>query len=84
MWIIALMFLTLPTTEELQGLELSELIDMLATHASYYAQLKEGHPFQINALKQLIQNIQAAIEIKETSEKNAPIQTQQSSAQDIT
>jgi len=79
------MFLTTATIEELQHLELSQLIDLLATQTSYYIQLKDGTPVQINALKEYILQIQTAIEIKKrTSENNASAQTREPPAQNIT
>ena len=73
------MFLTTPTTEELQELELSQLIDLLAIQTSDYNQTKEVFP----SLKEYIIRIQTAIEIRRTLERNTPIQNQQSTTQDI-
>ena len=64
MRIIDLVFLTLPTIEELRELELSELMDLLAIQTSDYLQMKEEFPSQINALNEYILTIQSAIEIK--------------------
>jgi len=61
---IEFMFLTLPTIQELQELELSELMDLLAIQTSDYLQIKEAFPSQINTLNEYVLKIQAAIEIK--------------------
>jgi len=76
------MFLTTPTIKELQELELSKLIDLLAIQTSNFTQIKEGLPSQINDLKEYILRIQTAIEIKRTL-KEQPVQTPQSPAQDL-
>ncbi len=70
-------FFTNPGIEELKTLELPQLIDLLAVHTSEYVLKKDGFPAEIDALKEYIQNIQAAIEAKRTLGAGAPLQTQQ-------
>ena len=66
---IALMFLTAPTIEELKELDLPDLVDMLSKQASEYSQLirREGASIKSVAIKEMILNIQAAIDVKKTS-----------------
>ena len=66
------MFLTNPTVDELQKLDLPVLFDMLAYQTGlHFKQLKvEGISSSTDATKELILNLQAAIEIKKNLEKN--------------
>ena len=66
------MFLTAPTMEELQALELPQLIDMLTAQTiDYVKQFKqEGFSFKAYTLRENILNIQAAIAIKKNLAKN--------------
>lgn len=66
------MFLTPPTIEELQNLDLSTLIEMLVEVTMAYTKLieSEGCSYKTNACKQQIINIQAAIKVKHDLENN--------------
>lgn len=66
---IALMFLTAPTIEELKQSDLTDLVDMLSKQATEYSQLikREGASIKSVAVKEMILNIQAAIDAKKTS-----------------
>lgn len=58
-------FLTIPTINELRALELPVLIDMLVKQTAIYTKmLRQGFAGPTDALKDLIVNIQAAIEAK--------------------
>ena len=63
---IAAMFLTPPTVDELKQSDLQELIDMLARQSIEYTRLlkQEGASFKTIAIREMILNIQAAIEAK--------------------
>lgn len=65
------MFLTSPTIEELQSLELSTLIDMLVEETVAYIKLIEidGFSDKSNARKEAIINLQVVIEAKQNLEK---------------
>lgn len=67
------MFLTPPTAEELKQSELSELIDMLASQSAEYTKLlrREGASFKTAAIKEMILNIQTAIDTKKTLKRPA-------------
>ena len=67
------MFLTIPTIQELQTLELSALIDMLVTETVTYSQLieRDGVSTQSIACKEVIINLQAAIEARQKLENKA-------------
>lgn len=67
------MLLTTPTIEELQNLELSTLVDMLAQQTGFYTKfIKEaGFTHESETYRQLIVDIQKAIELKENLAKNA-------------
>jgi len=67
------MFLTPPTAEELKQSELSELIDMLASQSAEYTTLlrREGASFKTAAIKEMILNIQTAIDTKKTLKRSA-------------
>ena len=73
LWQRLVMFLTPPTVEELKQSELPELIDMLARQAAEYTRLlkREGASFKTAAIKEMILNIQAAIETKRVSKRSA-------------
>lgn len=60
------MFLTIPTIHELQALDLPVLIDMLVKQTAIYTKMltKQGFAGPTDACKNLIENIQAAIEAK--------------------
>jgi len=62
------MFLTNPTVAELQLLDLPVLVDMLAKQTADYVQLvsEEGFSPKSAAAKEVLQNIQAAIERKKS------------------
>ena len=66
------MFLTTPTIEELQILDMPVLMDMLAYQTSLHVQLlkSEGLTHTAKICKDCIQNIQDAIEMKRELEKN--------------
>jgi len=63
------MFLTTPTLEELKESDLPDLIDMLSKQATEYSQLIkiEGITSKTIAIKDLILNIQTAIDAKKAS-----------------
>jgi hypothetical protein len=67
------MFLTTPTIEELQSLELATLMDMLAYQTNLHTQLlkQEGISNTTSMCKQCIKNIQAVIEMKRQMKKNS-------------
>jgi hypothetical protein len=67
------MFLMPPTLEELKQSDLPELVDMLSKQATEYSRLIkiEGNTSKTIAVKDLILNIQAAIDSKKTSEKKS-------------
>jgi hypothetical protein len=69
----ACMFLTPPTLEELKQSDLPDLVDMLSKQATEYSRLIkiEGITSKTIAIKDLILNIQAAIDSKKTSEKKS-------------
>ena len=73
MWHTTLMFLTPPTVDELKQSELPELIEMLLKQSEEYTTLKrrEGASFKTSAIKEMIFNIQAAIDAKMVSKKTA-------------
>ena len=61
------MFLSTPTIEELQTLELPTLIEMLVEETVAYIKLieRDGFSHKSNACKEAIINLQAAIEAKQ-------------------
>jgi hypothetical protein len=65
------MFLTLPTIHELQALDLPVLIDMLVQQTAIYTKMltKRGFSGPTETCKELIVNIQAAIEAKRNENK---------------
>jgi hypothetical protein len=65
------MFLTLPTIHELQALDLPVLIDMLVQQTAIYTKMltREGFSAPTETCKELIINIQAAIEAKRSEKK---------------
>jgi len=65
------MFLTPPTVDELKQSEMPELIEMLAKQSEEYRRLvkREGASFKTSAIKEMILNIQAAIDAKKVSKK---------------
>ena len=67
------MFLMPPTLEELKQSDLPDLVDMLSKQATEYSLLTkiEGITSKTIAIKNLILNIQAAIDAKKTSEKKS-------------
>jgi len=67
------MFLTPPTVEELKQSELPELIEMLAKQSEEYTRLlrREGASFKTKAIREMIVNIQGAIDAKKVSKKSA-------------
>ena len=69
---IAFMFLTPPTLEELKESDLPDLVDMLSKQSIEYSSLikLEGLTPKSLAIKDLILNIQTAIESKRISEKS--------------
>ena len=66
------MFLTPPTLEELKQSDLPDLVDMLSKQSIEYSRIikLEGVTSKSNAIKELILNIQTAIESKKASEKS--------------
>ena len=69
---IAFMFLTPPTLEELKESDLPDLLDMLSRQSIEYSRIikLEGITSKSNAIRELILNIQTAIESKKRSEKS--------------
>ena len=67
---ILFMFLTPPTAGELQQSDLPELVDMLSKQATEYSRLIkiEGVTSKTMAIKELILNIQAAIDTKKNTQ----------------
>ena len=63
------MFLMPPTVEELQESDLPDLIDMLSKQTTEYSRLLriEGSGLKSAAIKEMILNIQAAIDAKKVS-----------------
>ena len=70
---IACMFLTTPTVEELKEMDLTDLVDMLSKQASEYSQLirREGASTKTVAVKEMILNIQKAIDAKKAVKKSS-------------
>ena len=68
------MFLSTPTIEELQSLELPTLIDMLVEETVTYIKVIERDGFTniSNACKETIIKLQAAIEARQNFEKKQP------------
>ena len=66
------MFLTPPTLEELKESDLPDLVDMLSRQSIEYSRIikLEGVTSKSLAIKELILNIQTAIESKKVSEKS--------------
>ena len=66
------MFLTPPTVEELKQSDLPDLIDMLLKHTIEYSQLikTEGTTSKSFAIREMILNIQAAIDAKKNPQKS--------------
>ena len=69
------MFLTPPTLEELKESDLPDLVDMLSKQATEYSRLIkiEGITSKTIAVKELILNIQTAIDAKKSSEQKSVI-----------
>ena len=69
---IIFMFLTPPTLEELNQSDLPDLFDMLSNQSIEYSRIikLEGITSKSNAIRELILNIQTAIESKKRSEKS--------------
>ena len=69
---IIFMFLTPPTLEELKESDLPDLFDMLSNQSIEYSRIikLEGITSKSNAIRELILNIQTAIESKKRSEKS--------------
>ena len=67
------MFLTPPTLEELKESDLPDLVDMLSKQATEYSRLTkiEGITSKTIAIKELILNIQTAIDIKKIPEQKS-------------
>ena len=67
------MFLTPPTLEELKESDLPDLVDMLSKQATEYSRLIkiEGITSRTIAVKELILNIQTAIDTKKTPEQKS-------------
>ena len=66
------MFLTPPTLEELKESDLPDLVDMLSKQSIEYSRIikLEGITSKSLAIKELILNIQSAIESKKVSDKS--------------
>lgn len=66
------MFLTAPTVEELKQSDLSDLADMLSKQAAEYSRLIkiEGVTSKTIAIKEMIINIQTAIDAKKVPERS--------------
>ena len=69
------MFLTPPTLEELKESDLPDLVDMLSKQATEYSRLIkiEGITSRTIAVKELILNIQTAIDAKKSSGQKSAI-----------
>ena len=69
------MFLMPPTLEELKQSDLPDLVDMLSKQATEYSRLikTEGITSRTIAIKNLILNIQTAIDTKKTSAQKSVI-----------
>ena len=69
------MFLTPPTLEELKESDLPDLVDMLSKQATEYSRLIkiEGITSKTIAVKELILNIQTAIDAKKSSGQKSAI-----------
>jgi len=69
------MFLTPPTLEELKESDLPDLVDMLSKQATEYSRLIkiEGITSKTIAVKELILNIQTAIDAKKSSGQKSVI-----------
>ena len=69
---IDIMFLTAPTVEELIQSDLPDLADMLSKQAAEYSRLikLEGVNSKTIAIKEMIINIQTAIDAKKVSERS--------------
>lgn len=67
------MFLMPPTLEELKQSDLPELVDMLSKQATEYSRLIkiEGITSKTIAIKELILNIQTAIDGKKSSQQKS-------------
>jgi hypothetical protein len=67
------MFLMPPTLEELKQSDLPDLVDMLSKQATEYSRLIkiEGITSKTIAIKELILNIQTAIDVKKSSERKS-------------
>jgi len=67
------MFLMPPTLEELKQSDLPDLIDMLSKQATEYSRLIkiEGITSKTIAIKELILNIQTAIDAKKSTEQKS-------------
>ena len=66
------MFLMPPTVEELKQSDLPDLIDMLSSQATEYSRLtkREGINSKTLAIRDMILNIQTAIDAKKASQKS--------------
>ena len=66
------MFLTAPTVEELMQSDLPDLADMLSKQAAEYSRLIkiEGVTSKTIAIKEMIINIQTAIDTKKVSQRS--------------
>ena len=67
------MFLSNPTIEELEALDMSTLLDMLTYQTALHLKLakSDGVSGTVQSSKDLVTDIQAAIEIKRRFEKNS-------------
>jgi hypothetical protein len=70
--VLFFMFLTAPTVEELKQSDLQDLVDMLLRQTIEYSRLikREGMSSQSMATREMILNLQAAIETKKVSIKS--------------
>ena len=69
------MFLLPPTLEELKQSDLPDLVDMLSKQATEYSRLIkiEGITSKTIAVKELILNIQTAIDAKKVAERKSVV-----------
>ena len=69
---IRIMFLTAPTVQELMQSDLPDLADMLSKQAAEYSRLIkiEGVTSKTIAIKEMIINIQTAIDAKKFSQRS--------------
>jgi hypothetical protein len=68
--LLPFMLLTAPTIEELQNLEMASLVDMLAEQTGFYTKFINEVTHESETYRQLIVDIQKAIELKANPTNN--------------